>query len=336
MKVTSGRALGREAWDRLVMAQPEGNLLQGWGWGELQARFGWSIERLCFDDGTAGVCSLQRSRALVPGGFVYYIPHGPAVPASAREAVVDELASRVRRERGIVIRIEPKAPAGDEWEDLLGSRGFRQGQPVQPAVTQLLDLTQDPESLRGGFKAKTRYNLGLAERKGVVVSKSEDVGVFAELCAQTARRQGISLPREDYYRAILQIFGPSDTARLYLAHHDQRVLAGILVLRFGTTAYYLFGGTSDEGRELMPNYLLHWTAMIEFRAQGCKTYDWWGIAKDPSPENPWFGLFRFKTGFGGKAERYAGLFELPIRARAWRWETRARGWKQRFRSLYTR
>ncbi len=336
MRVTSGQRLGAEAWDRIVLAQSDGNLLQSWAWGELQARFGWAVERICFEDGAAGVCSLQRSRSRLAGRSEYYVPHGPVVPAWAREAVVSELVGRARREAGMVLRIEPKAPAGDPWPDLLASRGFRPEQPVQPLVTRLLDLTIDPDTLRASFKPKTRYNLGLAERKGVAVSTSENVGLFAELCATTARRQGIRLPQADYYRHLLEIFRPTDGARLYLAHHDARLLAGILVVRFGTTAHYLFGGSADDGRELMPNYLLHWTAMLEFRGLGCTTYDWWGIAKDPSPENPWFGLYRFKTGFGGKTVRYVGLYELPLRPRAWQWEMRLRKWKRRVRSLYTR
>ncbi len=336
MRVTSGERLGAATWDRIVLAQPDGNLLQSWAWGELQARFGWVVERICFEDGAAGVCSLQRSRSVLAGGGVYYVPHGPVVPAGARERVVGALADYARRKAGVVLRIEPKAPAGDPWPDLLTARGFRPEQPVQPLVTRLLDLTTDPETLRASFKPKTRYNLGLAERKGVAVTKSEDVALFADLCARTARRQRISLPQADYYRDLLAIFRPTDGARLYLAYHDRRALAGILVIRFGTTAYYLFGGSADDGRELMPNYLLHWTAMREFRRLGCTTYDWWGIAKDPSPENPWFGLYRFKTGFGGTTVHYVGLYELPIRPRAWQWEMRLRKWKRRLRSLYTR
>ena len=86
-----------------------------------------------------------------------------------------------------------------------------------------------------------------------------------------------------------------------------------MVFRFGKTAYYLFGGSSDLKRELMPNYLLHWQAMLDFRALGCDTYDWWGIPEEPAPDHPWFGLYRFKTGFGGETVRYTGLYEHVLR-----------------------
>ena len=82
--ITHGHALGAEAWDRLLLEQPEGNLLQSWTWGELQARFGWRIERLLVQDGRHGLCSLQRTATLFPKAAVYYIPRGPAVLPAAR------------------------------------------------------------------------------------------------------------------------------------------------------------------------------------------------------------------------------------------------------------
>jgi lipid II:glycine glycyltransferase (peptidoglycan interpeptide bridge formation enzyme) len=203
---------------------------------------------------------------------------------------------------------------------------------IQPQVTQLLRIDRDPEQLRAAFKPKTRYNLSLAERKGVTVSRSTDVQTFARLSAETARRQGIALPGLPYYQAALDLFHPLEAVRLYLAHHEGAPLAGIMVFRFGETAYYLFGASGLLKRELMPNYLLHWTAITEFGSLGCTTYDWWGIPDEPKPDHPWFGLYRFKTGFGGETVRYPGLHERVLRDAAWRWEERLRKLKGRLRS----
>jgi peptidoglycan pentaglycine glycine transferase (the first glycine) len=311
--IGQGHTLGRAAWDQLLLQQPEGNLLQSWDWGELQSRFGWSIERLLVDDGRQGLCSLQRSRTLVPGGAVYYVPRGPAVIEPARMSLLDTLERRARAGGGLVLRVEPNDRVGDEWPAFFEGRGFVQGKAVQPEATQLLRIDVESESLKASFKPKTRYNLNLAERKGVKVSGSNDVETFARLAQQTARRQRIHLPGAAFYRTALDLFGPADAARLYLAAHDGDVLAGIMVFRFGKTAYYLFGGSTDHKRELMPNYLLHWQAMLDFRALGCDTYDWWGVPEEPAPDHPWFGLYRFKTGFGGETVRYIGLYERGLR-----------------------
>jgi lipid II:glycine glycyltransferase (peptidoglycan interpeptide bridge formation enzyme) len=316
--LSSGEALGQEAWDRLLLEQPEGNLLQSWTWGTLQSRFGWSIERLLFHQGRSGLCSLQRSSSVLPGGAIYYTPRGPVVQEPGRLQALDQLEQHARRGRGLVLRVEPNAPAGDEWPAFFEGRGYLHARAVQPEATRLLPISGSPESLRAAFKPKTRYNLSLAERKGVKVERSRDVVAFARMANDTARRQGIHLPGVPYYQACLDLFEPLDQVRLYLARHEGDALGGIMVFRFGKVAYYLFGGSTDHKRELMPNYLLHWQAILEFRELGCEVYDWWGIPEEPAPEHPWFGLYRFKTGFGGETIRYVGLYERQLRPAALR------------------
>ncbi|HET9848351.1 MAG TPA: peptidoglycan bridge formation glycyltransferase FemA/FemB family protein [Candidatus Dormibacteraeota bacterium] len=329
--VTPGHALGAEAWDQLLLQQPEGNLLQSWHWGELQSRFGWTVERMLVQDGRHGLCSLQRSATLFPGGAVYYVPRGPAIVDSARVQLLDTLEQRARAGGGVVLRVEPNDRVGDQWPAFFEGRGFVQGQPIQPQATQLLDIDRDPDALKASFKPKTRYNLNLAERKGVTVSGSREVATFARLAGETARRQGIHLPGAAYYQAALDLFSPRDAVRLYLARHEGDVLGGIMVFRFGRTAYYLFGGSTEYKRELMPNYLLHWQAMLDFRALGCDTYDWWGVPEEPAPDHPWFGLYRFKTGFGGETVRYIGLYERVLRPAPFAVERRLQRLKARMR-----
>jgi len=327
--VTPGEQLGAQDWDRLLLAQPEGNLLQSWKWGELQSRFGWTVDRLAFHDGRTGVCSLQRSATLIPGGAVYYVPRGPAVAEPERLQVLDTLERRAAASSGLVLRVEPNSRVGDEWPAFFEGRGYVKGTAVQPEASRLLRIDAEPEALKAGFKPKTRYNLNLAEKRGVRVRASRDVATFAQLAAETGKRQGIHLPGVAYYQAAIDVFGPSDEVRLYLADHEGEVLAGIMVFRFGRTASYLFGGSSDVKRELMPNYLLHWQAMLDFRAMGCDTYDWWGIPEEPAPDHPWFGLYRFKTGFGGETVRYVGLYEHALRPGRLRLERRLQQLKGR-------
>ncbi|HEY0492428.1 MAG TPA: peptidoglycan bridge formation glycyltransferase FemA/FemB family protein [Candidatus Dormibacteraeota bacterium] len=318
--LSSGDALGQEAWDRLLLEHPGGNLLQSWTWGTLQSRFGWTTERLLFHQGRAGLCSLQRSRGVLPGGAIYYAPRGPVVPESGRLPALDQLEQHARGGRGLVLRVEPNALVGDEWPAFFEGRGFTRGRAIQPEATRLLPIGGTPESLRAAFKPKTRYNLSLAQRKGVTVQRSSDVHTFARLADDTARRQGIHLPGVAYYQACLDLFGPTDSVRLYIAYHEGDALGGVMVFRFGKTAYYLFGGSTDKKRELMPNYLLHWQAILDFRELGCEVYDWWGIPEEPAPDHPWFGLYRFKTGFGGETVRYVGLYERALRPAALRLE----------------
>jgi lipid II:glycine glycyltransferase (peptidoglycan interpeptide bridge formation enzyme) len=329
LNLTHGHTLGARAWDQLLLQQPEGNLLQSWHWGELQSRFGWTVERLLVQDGRHGMCSLQRTSTLFPGGAVYYVPRGPAVVETARMQLLDALERRAHAGGGVVLRLEPNDRVGDEWRALFEGRGYQAGRAIQPEATQLLPIDLEPEALKASFKPKTRYNLNLAERKGVTVKGSKDVQTFARLAADTAKRQGIHLPGAAYYQAAIELFSPANSIRLYLAEHEGDVLGGIMVFRFGKTAYYLFGGSSDHKRELMPNYLLHWQAMLDFRALGCDTYDWWGVPEEPAPDHPWFGLYRFKTGFGGETVHYIGLYERVLRPMSFAFEGRLQQLKRR-------
>jgi lipid II:glycine glycyltransferase (peptidoglycan interpeptide bridge formation enzyme) len=231
----------------------------------------------------------------------------------------------------LVLRVEPNALVGDEWPAFFEGRGFSRGRAIQPEATRLLPIGGTPESLKASFKPKTRYNLSLAQRKGVKVERSRDVASFARMANDTARRQGIHLPGLAYYQACLELFEPLEQVRLYLAHHEGDALGGIMVFRFGKTAYYLFGGSTDKKRELMPNYLLHWQAISDFRELGCEVYDWWGIPEEPAPDHPWFGLYRFKTGFGGETVRYIGLYERALRPAALRLERGLNHLKTRIR-----
>jgi len=292
-----------------------------------------AVERLGFSGGRV----LADGRRAVRVGEtshppVYYVPRGPVVAERDRLLALDALEQRAGAGRGLVLRVEPNARVGDEWPAFFEGRGFVSGKAVQPEATQLLRIDLARESLKAGFKPKTRYNLNLAEKKGVTVRASRDAATFARLAADTGKRQGINLPGVAYYQAALDLFGRSDEVRLYLAEHEGDTLGGIMVFRFGKTAYYLFGGSGDRKREMMPNYLLHWQAILDFRALGCDTYDWWGIPEEPAPDHPWFGLYRFKTGFGGETVRYIGLYEHALRPGPLKLERRLQQLKAKVRA----
>jgi lipid II:glycine glycyltransferase (peptidoglycan interpeptide bridge formation enzyme) len=295
----------------------------------VQAHSGWKVERLLFDGGRSGICSLQRSSGRLSVAPVHYLPRGPAAAAEQRSAIIQVLLERARAEAAALLRIEPNEASGAGFEEELLAAGFTPADSIQPAATQLLDIRPDLKTLLAGMKPKTRYNLSLAERKGVTVSSFDDTAAFARLCAETSRRQQVTLPPESHYQLVLRCFG--DRARMYLASYQGEPLSAIMVLRFGTTAYYMYGGSTTRHRETMASYLVHWVAIQEMRSAGCDTYDWWGVPAEPSPDHPWFGLYRFKTGFGGKTVRYTGLHERVLRPMVWNWELRLNKLKRRLR-----
>lgn len=293
-------------WDERLLNWPCANLLQSHGWGTVQARAGWSVERLLVTapPGPLPVTVLVGASGL-PGTSLLYVPRGPVCggdDTATFEALAAQLRELARRRRALAIEVEPpweleRLPAGHP----LGS--WRPCESRQPLATAIVDLSPAPEAIRAAFHHKTRYNVGVAERRGVSV-RPATLGELSLCLRATELRQGIRLPSERHLAQVEEHLGGA--ARAWAAVVQEEVVAAVLIVRFGARAVYLYGGATQRHREAMPNYLLHWRAMIEARADGCTEYDLWGIPDDDRPDHPWHGLAQFKRGFGGRRVRYLG------------------------------
>jgi lipid II:glycine glycyltransferase (peptidoglycan interpeptide bridge formation enzyme) len=140
----------------------------------------------------------------------------------------------------------------------------------------------------------------------------------------TARRDRITLHSFDYYRRQFEsaacpgAIGPGAVElKLLLARHEGDLLAGIIVALHGEAATYLYGASSDLKRNLMPAYGLQWEAIRLARRRGCRTYDLFGIPPSSDPGHPMHGLYRFKTGFGGREVHRPGCWDVPYRPLAY-------------------
>ncbi len=305
---------GATAWDTALRAMPNPHLLQSHRWGDLQSRFGWEVERHHVEAGELTVpVSVLVAPTLVPGGRYGYVAKGPALHADRIAAALGPLSELARALELAFLTIEPELAAG--WAP---PAPWRKAKPMQPQHTSIIDLRPDPEDILAALKPKTRYNVRLAEKRGVTVERSDDVGAFAELAQQTSARHRIQLAREPYYRAVHELMAADGTSRIFLARHQGQALAGIMVLRFAGRATYLFGASAREGRDLMPAYLLHWHAIQEIRNLGDTEYDLWGIPPDQRPGHALAGLWQFKSGWNGRLVAYAGAFDLPIQSTMWR------------------
>jgi len=182
------------------------------------------------------------------------------------------------------------------------------------------------------MKQKTRYNIRLAEKKGVTVRQgtAADIAPFIRLMRQTGERDGFGIHDAQYYRAAFELFAP-DQASLLVAEFEGRPLAGAMVFALGRTAAYFYGASSDEERPRMPAYAIQWAAMRWAKARGCATYDMWGIPDAPEDEleagftdrqDGLWPVYRFKRGFGGEVVRTVGAADRvynPLLARLYRW-----------------
>ena len=183
----------------------------------------------------------------------------------------------------------------------------------EPESSLILDLSKSEEELLKNMNQKTRYNIRLAERKGIKISKiqapisKDNIDIFYNLMQQTAQRDRINIFSKKYYQNLLLITDYGLLITQFIAYHNNQPLAIIIVVGFGDTATYFYGASSDEQRNLMPNYLIQWHAIKWSRKNGYKFYDFWGINK-----NGWAGITRFKKGFGGKELNYVGTFDYVL------------------------
>jgi lipid II:glycine glycyltransferase (peptidoglycan interpeptide bridge formation enzyme) len=168
---------------------------------------------------------------------------------------------------------------------------------------------REPEAMLASFRPKHRYNIGLAARHGVTVEEGRDVDEMARQQAATAARQGIAPYRRDVYARRLELL---PWCRIFVARHQGEALAAITVAGHAGRAYYLYGGSTETRRQLMPTYAVQWAAMQAAFREGFREYDLWGIPPSPDPSHPWFGLWQFKKGFGGALLEYMGAWEIAL------------------------
>ncbi|HEV2472480.1 MAG TPA: peptidoglycan bridge formation glycyltransferase FemA/FemB family protein, partial [Chthonomonadales bacterium] len=208
------------------------------------------------------------------------------------------------------------SPEANRAVHSLKAMGFHVIRPVQPLRSILLDLTPDEDALLASMKEKWRYNVRLAGRKGVMVhmaQTTQDIQGWYQILRVTGQRDGFGIHTLDYYLRAWQLFAPRNLAQLFLAEHDGRLLAGIFVGCMARQAIYLYGASSNEQRQLMPNYLLQWEAMRWAKSQGAQSYDFWGIPDSDDPGEALAGVYRFKSGWGGQVVRFAGNYEYVCR-----------------------
>lgn len=324
------------AWDEFLATSPQGHLLQTSAWARLKAAFGWRGDRVVLKSGNqivGGAQVLFRPLPIVSPLTIAYVPKGPVVDLedpAATSALMTGLDRLCSARHALLLKVEP------DWPDLpdtpaatLAGLGFqRSPHAIQPGSSLLIDLSAGLDETLARMSPKNRYNVRLSERKGVTVREGaiDDVALFHQLSQITAQRDGFAVHNKDYFETAYRQFRPLGQVRLLLAEYEGRLLAGLMAFALGRRAWYLYGASSNEERQRMPNYALQWNAMRWACGLGCETYDLWGIPDDalaleqgpeevlkariesPPPGTLW-GVYRFKRGFGGQIVHYVGAYD---------------------------
>jgi lipid II:glycine glycyltransferase (peptidoglycan interpeptide bridge formation enzyme) len=305
-----------------------GEVLQSGFWAAFKERFGWVAHPFIADYKDTSITLLVLSRVIAPGVRLAYVPLGPAFeePDLGREELLTGIVQALERRLPsdtVCARFDLpwyREGAGNRPPALLESSRLRRSPvDVQPPSTVVLDLRRSEAELLAGMKSKWRYNIGLAERKGVVVVEDggERLAEWYALHRETGERDRIAVHSYAYYRVLFDLaarYGEgAPEYRLLLAEHEGELLAGIVVAFRHGVAWYPYGASSNRGRNLMPNYALQWRGIQMARERGCLSYDFFGIPPEEDPSHPMHGLYRFKTGFGGTIRNRLGCYDVVLR-----------------------
>ena len=307
-----------ERWDELVAANPDGgNPLQGKAFGETKQGHGWEPSYVIHELDEAQVAAMYLTRHVAGFGQLWYCPQGPGVTdLNQLKAIVKQL----KKQPAFLIKLEPLLP--QSLAPKLGALGLiKPPRQVQyNSHTVVVDLTPEPEAILAGFRQKTRYNVRLAERKGVTVeavaTTPETIDTMYSLMEATQGRAGFYLRDKAYFSDFWRRHAEGGTGQQFFAYADGKILAGAYVVYLGQYGLYKDGGSIREQTELQAPYALQWGAMQWLKERGVTKYDMHGTPpadQIDNPNHPLAGLARFKTGFCSEVTEYLGAWDLPLK-----------------------
>lgn len=287
--------LSEKDWDAFAaQIANDGGFLQSWRWGEFQRGLDRKIFRLAVFDGAKIVALALIIKQEMPLGFSYlYLPRGPVIgEGKDRPAILDFLFLAIKKiaraEQAIFLRLDPPWASSRE----LAGAGFNFIGSVQPKSTLILDLSKSEEELLAAMKPKTRYNIKVAQKRGIIIKESaasgNDFEDFWRLLQKTSARDRIKSHTKEYYRKMLACPG----VRLVFAELDGQKVAANIMARFGAWEIYLHGASDYDFRDKMGPYLLQWRMIAAAKKNNCRFYDFWG-----ADAKKWPGVTRFKRGF---------------------------------------
>ncbi len=345
---TSTNALDSTQWNDFVAASPYGDVLQCLEWGELKKPDWQPVPVSQTSSGQIDATALVLRRALPrTGKSIFYLPRGPILDWSQPDKAHDlftRLKAVAAQQGAVLIKVDPAVPKGTPGVvDTLQNLGFVPSPDAnnsfggtQPRFNMKLDISGSEKDVQDRFHQKWRYNVRYAARKGIRVEEStsrSDVQVFHEIYRVTAERDGFTGRPLKYFEKLWDVLVEKDLARFFVTYHEQQPLSAAICFVLGQQCWYVYGASSNELRNYMPNHAMQW-AMIQWaRERGCTVYDFRGVHDVPqNPENPGDvssitmdqlmespdGLVRFKAGFGATLTEYVGEWDLPLN-KTWYW-----------------
>ena len=281
------------------------SLDQSMSWSEVKK--GWKSEYVYLEeDGKMVMAMSLLIRKFVAGKNMIYAPRGPVGDVYDIDKVkklIKDIDVLAKRYNAFIFRFDPESEYTEELEKIYTDNGFNvrnrkygKSELIQPRYNMILHIGgKTEEEIFKGYSEKTRYNVRLGARKGVKVRYSrdiEDLKIFHRLYEITGIRDKIASRPYEYFERMLNAFDENQL-RIYIAEFENEPLSAAIAINYGRKVFYLYGASSNEKRNLMPNYIMQ-QEMIKWAVEtGANLYDFGGVFI----LNKSNGLFKFKEGF---------------------------------------
>lgn len=285
------------------------SLLQTKTWADFRITQGWSYSNI------DGIFVLRRS--LFSGKTFLYAPEVNFNAIENFDIFLENAIKNANPPTGgqaIFFRLEILEENSDEIIGKLKEKGFIKAfEETQPEYRQIIDISPPEEEILAQMKEKGRYNIKIAQRKGLQIGSGANVDEFYRLFLETAKRNGFKIRPKKYFEVLLDKLGSEGYAELLEARFENQVIAAEIVTYFDETASYLYGASANESRDTMAPYLLHLEAIRRAKQRGCNYYDLLAVAPEGEENHKYAGISRFKRQFGGRTVQIVGGYDLVFK-----------------------
>lgn len=304
------------------------NFQQALEWAEIK-KANWKPEVILAEDEDKNIigslCVWIRKIPIF--GNIMYSSRGPVCDIhdiSVMKQITDGAKELAKKYNAIGLRIEPDIETDDQaFRDIVTNLGYKIKDDakdfkdeIQPRFVFRLDIKdKTEEEIMAGFHQKWRYNIRLAGKKGVTIKEGtrEDLKDFHKIMIETGNRDGFITRPLEYFEKMYDNMQPEGHMKLLMAYYEDKPISGVIPIFYGNKTWYLYGASSNEHRNLMPNYLLQWEMIKMAIQRKDDIYDFRGVSGVVDESHPQYGLYRFKQGFGATFTEFIGEVYLPFK-----------------------
>ncbi len=314
-----------DEYEQFLLKTENAMFLQSPAWAKVKDKFIPEIIVIRNDSGEIIAGMLLLIRPIIMGYSIMYSPRGPVCDAHNREILkelMEGAKSVAKKYKSYVLKMDPNIRKDDsEFVEIMQSLGGKFNfdgsdfsTSLQPSVVYLLDINgKTPEEMFAHFPYKTRYAIRSAEKFGVEVRECgrESLEIFYNILKETCVRDHFNVRPLSYFESMYDNLG--EHLKLYLCYYEDTAISGAINITFGNRSLHLYGASSNQHRDKMPNYAMQWKMISTAAQNNVKLYDFGGIAAVEDENSPLHGLYVFKRKFRGEVVEYVGEIELIIK-----------------------